>query len=158
MTIESYILKAANQIKNNDATLADDSELVLTLNANTTYLISARVMFYSPLTPAFKYQFAFTGTVTDAVGWLQHQAPNPLSVSGMSQKLCTIFEAASLGATTYSIAGSSNAAYRGPVRLRLRLNVGASGGTFSFKWAQNVLTVADTTVYAGSYLIAEVPE
>jgi hypothetical protein len=140
------VAKAAGQIVNNTATLANDAELTAAVSANTTYSFQVSLIFTSNTTPDIKYAFTFPSGATCAWGSVR-------LVSGASPT-----GDADFGAYSSATSGTSAvaAAGTGGVQLALitgALFVGATAGSLTLQWAQNTANASDTTVHAGSWLL-----
>lgn len=129
--------------KTSDTTLAADTALDLTLEANTKYRIEYSVYIDSAAAPDLKFDFTFSGTTT----------------SVFLQQIHHVWATASLGA---GVNGTSGAAHATTSLANVRtftisandtvglnvvvtIEVGASGGTFSFRWAQNTSSATAVT-------------
>jgi len=143
-------VKTVNQDLTSDSTVNDDADLQFTTVANTNYAIRGMIVFFSTsATPDFKWQVSHSGTTTD--------------ILVTSWKLDD-------GATAIAnILGDATGTSDNPILMTANelnimwfhgfLRVGASGGTFIFRWSQNTSDVTATTVYAGSFIeyLAEAP-
>lgn len=138
-----YIVKQADETKNSDTTLADDSELVIALEANTKYLIDILIGFYFDATPDIKLQLAFSGTLTS---WLANKI---ICENDGSASFTNSFNDATL-TTTHIITSASNT--NGILKINGIIEVGASSGNLSMQFAQNTSDVGNTTVKKGSFI------
>lgn len=137
-------LKTSDESRNTTTTLTDDSTLVATLSANTNYVFEFEVFFVSAATPDFKFALNFTGTTTRADSWYQYATSTN---TGSSASQNTGLRDA-LVPSQAILTGSD----RHILQVRGAIQVGGSGGTLSFQWAQNTSNATDTTVLAGSWL------
>lgn len=138
------IIKTGDQTKNTDSTLADDNTLFFTTSANTNYLIQLEILGHSGnATADFKWKLNHTGTTNRGIweGDVSEGGGGGAAISAIQQ------------ITNFNQFTQTNASQLYKIlRLNIHLHVGASGGTFSFQWAQNTSTGVDTTVYAGSFI------
>src|SRR5574341_2134873 len=138
--------KTANQTKNSDTTLADDSELTLSLSASTKYHIRLR-FFYDAAnaTMDFKFATAFSGTVTGTVYSKRKQAAP--TASGGTDNETTAAATGQFGST----AMTSTSAGLGYVEIEQIIQVNGAG-TWSFQWAQNTSDAGNLIGLGGSYI------
>ena len=135
-------VKSLAETKNSDTTLADDTELVIPVEAEGVYVIHIEIFFDTSATPDFK--FAITGPSSpDEIVLRGHF----VAVGGTSD---TDFVDTSFG-TTHSVTGTGGTT-GGFVQVSGLLNNGANAGTINVQWAQNTSDAADTTVLAGSHI------
>ena len=133
--------KTLDETISNSATLQPDDALFVTLEANRTYTIDMDAPLISPVANDFKMDWT---TPVGVSGWWT--VTNPTLGSAAS--------APYLGALPWSNGGTLEgfATDMFP-RFRGQITTTAAG-TLAFRWAQNTATVANTTVRAGSILIA----
>jgi len=138
----THIGKPADTGRSATTALTADPDLQVALAANTTYAVRLRVYYGTGTTPDFKYDLNFTGTFLGGqfhrVAWL------PSGTQGGIGSDTALNVSVSLTATSGS---------RGFIEIFGRLGVGASGGTFSFRWAQNTSDPGTTSVFTGSELM-----
>lgn len=139
----SAVIKLTDETKNSDTTLADDSELVFSLAANSKYLLEIFIGFYFDAAPDIKIQLAFSGTITS---WL---ANSIVCENDTAATFTNLFNDAVL-TTIHSIISASNT--NGILKIKSIFEVGASGGNFSVQWAQNTSDAGNTKVKKGSYI------
>ncbi len=139
----SAVIKLTDETKNSDTTLADDSELVFSLAANSKYLLEIFIGFYFDAAPDIKIQLAFSGTITS---WL---ANSIVCENDTAATFTNLFNDAVL-TTIHSIISASNT--NGILKIKSIFEVGASGGNFSVQWAQNTSDAGNTIVKKGSYI------
>ena len=145
------IYKTSDETKTSDTTLADDTVLVCTLSANKKYRLEFDVWFSTAAAPDFKYDLNFTGTTTSILikrhfGVLTTASlPTGDSTSTFSMR----GESALNVLTTFAISASDTI----PLSIIVAIEVGASGGTFSFRWAQGTSSLTATTVRRNSTLL-----
>lgn len=127
--------KTSDETRNSTTTVADDSELVLALEANERYAIEATLIVSAHATPDFK--FALTGTGTSTIWWtsdLDNDEAGPLG-AGNEQSVN------GAGADTM-------------VTLMGTIRVGGTAGNLSVQWAQDTSDANDTTLKDGSWIKA----
>lgn len=152
---DQLVWKTADETRASDATLTNDDELSVTLEAGRIYLISIVALFTSGATPDFKCALEFTGDTTDFTGIVDWQGADSLINVIASGAETNAFTGSTGAFSTQVVPGNNAASTYGGVRYTGLLRVGASGGDLHFKWAQNVAGAAATTVVAGSYILAE---
>ena len=138
------LIKTADQLVTNSATLADDTVLQFATTANTQYTFRLRVYWNTSSASAdFKYRLTHTGTTTRVRRKITRSAA---AAAPANVAISTAFDAADV-ALTASGAGDS------VVFEDVIVQVGASGGVIKFQFAQNTQTASQSvTVYEGSYL------
>jgi hypothetical protein len=152
---DQFIWKTTDEARASTATLADDSQLLVTLQPNATYLINILALFESPATPDFKCDLEFTGTCLDFTGIVDSRAQAILTNSTNGITVSFGFTGTVGAFDTFTEDGDSSADTYGGVRYSGLIRTGAAGGVLSFRWAQALNTAVDTKVLAGSYLLAE---
>jgi hypothetical protein len=150
------IIKSADETISSDGTLGDDSQLVAPLEINADYLVELMAVYTSGATPDFQYALAFSGTLSSAMGRLAHRATQAAvgNAGAYTEPVDTFFTGTEMG-DAWVINGSATGTDRGYTHFRGVVRVGAGAGNLSFQWAQNTSNASNTTVTAGSYLIAE---
>lgn len=144
--------RVSADVSTSSTTLGDITGLAsFTLAANTNYRVRA-VLYVTTnaATVGIHFGFNFTGTLT--YGWLGHEA-NPVAASGQPggggvANGATATNNAKIVATTAGPATSGAL-----VELVGLIEVGASGGTYSFRFASE--TATSTTVKRGSFAVIE---
>ena len=138
------IRKAADEIVNNSAVLQDDDELQFAIAANETWV--GRIVVFHLGDSTADIKFAVTVPAGAALLATTH---HPLITSVALQSVQHM--------TTSGVAISSagNAATGLCTIVYFSVANGVTAGNVVLQWAQNVQTVADTTVKAGSFLTAE---
>jgi hypothetical protein len=134
------IIKMTDEARTS-STLLDDATLKFTTVANTKYTIRIRVFMLTNTTADSKYRMAHTGTTTRVQRAIYRTAT---SDTPAAQAALAAFDAADVQLTT-----TGTMPY---VEEDIVLSVGASGGVFSFQWAQNTTNAGACTVFEGSYL------
>lgn len=128
----------------NDTTLNDDAFLKFTTSANTQYIFRFNIIANTAATPDFKFALNHTGTTT-ATRWSTIRSTS----AGVYPMLGAISSTTANG-TAVTVTGTSAGDI--PIIIWGYIQVGASGGTLAFQWAQNTSNAAATTVYEGSFL------
>lgn len=129
--------KTSTQTVNNSATLVSDSQLFVTVAANTNYLFRGRVLFTSGTTPDIKFGFSYPTLATATY---------------------TLFGIASGGTTlgAFHQDQTSVAALEGGTAISCTMegswSIGANPGTVQLQWAQNTQNASNTQVLAGSFI------
>jgi len=136
-------VKGADQTRNNDGTLGDDSELRLPLAQDGQYLLDLLVRFSTGGPPDIKTAFTVPSGTT--MTW----APR-----GAAPGVTGVFGDINFESRTEADAAVFGDGGGGPVYARLagRVLAGATAGLLQFQWCQNVATVSDTKVLAGSWM------
>jgi len=144
------IIKTADVQITSDNTLNNDADLLFTTVANTNYMIRMLFIFDTQATPDFQWDVTHSGTTTSEVAniWRIIQSGTVFSNIASIANLTTGGGRALLGGAVADI-----------VHVIHFLRVGASGGTWQFRWAQNTSDVGATIVRAGSFVeyIAHAP-
>jgi hypothetical protein len=129
------VYAASDQSKTSDTTLADDATLVATLSANKKYRLEFDALWDTSATPDLKFDLNFTGTTT-SVFWTLDNRSGPtaslptIATSGTPQAFaCTALNVVQ----TFNVTSNTTLWEK----IVVFIEVGASGGTFSLRWAQN---------------------
>jgi hypothetical protein len=152
---DQFIWKTSDEARASNTTLTDDAELLVTLQANAAYLVNILALFTSPATPDFKCDLEFTGTCLDFTGIVDSRASAILTNSANGIAASFGFTGTAGAFDTFTETGDSGADTYGGVRYSGLIQTGATGGVLSFRWAQNLSSAENTTVLAGSFLLAE---
>lgn len=146
-------VKTVTETKNSDTALVNDSDLTLTLAANTTYFIEgylgltettsstnhpARFRFATPSSPTRSLYVAYV--VNDSGG-----------LSTMNALGNTLQDEPVALSTITDLNGSSNGWRR--ILVHGLITTGGSGGTFALQWAQTSSSPDNTRLFGGSYLL-----
>lgn len=132
--INMSVIKETDQVKNNDAALDDDDELVIKGLPVGHYKFEARIFYSSNPTTGITYDFANTGTMTGRSIQDAWDSVSPAS----NTNGWTASHALSIGLTD-------------GVQITGYIEVTVAGD-FKFRWAQTSATVQDSTIFAGSSL------
>jgi len=135
------LTKLADEIKNSDTALADDTELTVAVQADDILLARLCIFYDTASVPDFKFKLNSTQTADafDCFGY--YSAPGSAVTTG--------FDLDSLATETSILAASGT---QGSIYANIRLQNGATAALFSFQWAQDTSDAGDTTVLAGSFL------
>jgi len=135
--------KSSSETIQSDATVNVDAALQFSMAANTWYRIKMMIFFDTTATADFKCDMGFTGVAGFATFRSYRSGCVPGSVPfALAPDVTNPAEQAFLGTGTTG----------GFAMFDVTCQTGANSGTFSFRWAQNTSTAANTTVLAGSYL------
>lgn len=150
LTDERYLVppfnrrKASDETVNNSDTLQDDDDFQFEAEADVTYIIEAQARVSWPKTPNFKSAFVVPSGATIS-GWMATH--NPVSGTDSSADVAATADwtsALAIGSGTFGAAAA--------MKLFAVLVMGGTAGKVKFQWAQNVATVADTTVEQDSFI------
>jgi len=128
------VIKSADEVINSDDTLSNDSELLLAMDATSTYLGQVIILADSAATPDLKFTIVYSGTTIDA--------GKSDDINGNT--------ASALGTTSTVISGAWPLWHY--TKFFIKTN---SAGTMNFQWAQNTSDAAATTMMAGATLMAK---
>jgi hypothetical protein len=134
------VRKTADQTVNNSATLQNDSDLLLPVGANESWVGEA--VIFATGDGAADIQFAITVPAGASVAY------SLVSAGPTTANAAPVASMASGGALN---GGTSGATAR-PFIINWSVGNGSTAGDIQIQWAQIVATVADTTVKAGSYI------
>lgn len=137
----TLLFKPADESKNNLASVANDTDLTVTLTANTNYHLRVRAYFLTNATADLKYRLVFGGTTTRVRRRVQRTATTDAAVT---TELKTAFDSADVVLSTTGL---------NPwLEEDVILQVGASGGVFALQWSQGTSNAGPTTCLEGSYI------
>jgi hypothetical protein len=144
------IYKDADEARSSTTVLADDSTLKATLLADTKYVLEFEIFTDASVTPDLKYDFNFTGTTTSVLVRRSYSTHTTASVAaGVAGTDGATHLASALNVvTTFAVAGTDTVS----MRITVNIEVGASGGVFSFRWAQGTSSGTAVTVRRNSSL------
>ncbi|MDP4210832.1 MAG: hypothetical protein Q8928_18635, partial [Bacteroidota bacterium] len=137
----TYIRKLTDETKNNNTSLSNDGTLTFPVIAGNNYSFSILVYYATGSSPDFKFDIYGGGTITAS-------SIRIIKESFISGGAYTTSIDNALAQST-SITGNTG---NGFVRITGILQSVTTGGTISFRWAQNSSSGTSTTVYAGSYV------
>lgn len=127
------VVKTADEIVNNSTTLQADDELILAVLASEVWLVHYYLFMTSGTTPDFKVGFAYPTNCE--IEWFYAGTPE------LHKNETESFNKGTLNTDEV-------------FRIIAYVRVGDTAGNVTIKWAQNVATASDTTVFAKSCLIA----
>ncbi|GAI60753.1 unnamed protein product [marine sediment metagenome] len=151
-TMPIIVRKTADKTLNNVDTLENDNHLLMAIGANEVWQIDIFILCYGNATPDI--QFGMSYPVGCLISW---------GLVGAGFKLVDktwgyqeLSDNKFLNRAADTIAGGLYSLADSPTGYRLSLIVinGANAGNINLQWAQNIATVADTTVVENSCLIA----
>lgn len=143
LTSLKVVRKTADETVNNSTTLQDDDSLLFAIAANEIWVAEFNVFALGDATADIK--FAVT---TPAGATLMTAAFQP------SNTTTAINSSVLVTASGTNLGGPGANANGMLYRVVVSVANGATAGNVTLQWAQTVQTVADTTVKAGSFLIA----
>lgn len=129
--------KTSAQTVNNSTTLINDSQLFMSVAANTNYAFTSRFVFSSNSTANIKFGFTFP---VGAVGsyTLYGIAAGGSTLAAFHQTETSVSALAGAAGTACTMTGS--------------WTIGANAGVIQLQWAQNTATAVNTQVLAGSFI------
>lgn len=139
----SMIFKTADETRNNNAVVADDSMLLVPMLANTRYSIRGTIIGTTLLTPDFKYRH------NGPAAPIQVHVERTHRVGG-GPSFATLTGDDAYSAADIPMISAADGSFG--IWLDVMVNNGANAGNFAFQWAQNTSDPGNTTVWAGSYL------
>lgn len=130
------LVKAASETVNNSATLQNDDDLVIAVEASAIYQVAGVITFSSGTTPDFKFGWTVpSGTIIDGV---VTDLPNGAGTN----EIKTFSES---GSTLLSATGSDVAA-----SILFTIVTSSTAGSVQLQWAQNTMDASNTVLRAGS--------
>lgn len=141
--LSAFVRKTSDQDRQSVTSLADDSQLLLSVAANTTYLMDLLVIVNSPTAADFK--LGWSGPSGAVLEWVTN-APHTAQ---------TNFDSSTVSVNRLGIGSGADAAGFGAdviYRPSGLLIVSSTAGTLTFRWAQTTSTASNTTVKANSIL------
>lgn len=150
----TYGIYKSSDESRSSTTLTADSALVATLVANRKYRLEFDVAFDASATPDFKYDFNFTGTTTSVLTRRFHGVftTASLATGDTTSTFAMRVDSALNNLTTFTIAANDTVV----MWMHVNIDVGASGGTFSFRWAPNTGGTNVTVRRNSTLLVTEV--
>lgn len=129
--------KTSAQTVNNSTVLVSDSQLFVTVAANTSYVFTGRFLYTSSTTPDIKFGFTYPVLAT-ATYTLYGIAAGGATLGAFHQTETSV--GALEGGTTIACTMTGS------------WTIGANAGTVQLQWAQNTANASNTQVLAGSFL------
>jgi hypothetical protein len=145
-------IKTANEIVNNSDTVQDDDELVITPETNSTYMVQC-FLIYSSTTATPDIKFGFSFPVGANFSWAPigvtpaNANQDATNQAGYIRSVLTT----STATRTVGTMATAEPLVAAPIGL---LTMGSTGGDLTLQWAQSTATVENTTLRAGSYIVA----
>jgi hypothetical protein len=139
-----FARKTADETITSNATLQDDNDLFVTVEANAIYHTLVLVKEVSQTTDDFK-----TGFTGPAGYSFSGEARAPLGNAAGNAEV----GAWEIGAGAHGIAFGGVAGFNLPVHLEGILITSGTAGTFRLQWAQASASASGTTVRAGSFML-----
>lgn len=141
-TTRTKVVKSSNETRTSTSTLANDTDLLFAMSANTNYHVRGKVFFWSNSTPDFKFSFTWP------------TSPTLLAIRRkVMQQTVTAYEAQLIDVVYWtSVSVLTTTGQINIVEFDAIIHNGANAGNFAFQWAQNTSNADSTLVYAGSYL------
>jgi len=144
-----YVEKGANQSVTNSATMVDDNELFLAVDANATYMVKCLVIGSSAANAAGDLKLTF-GFPAGAVVMATVQGPNNVALAAGSSADGEFVARNALSDASFLPVGVSTSAVG--IIIVGRAITAATAGNLRLRWAQNAANASATTVNARSYL------
>lgn len=150
-----YVYKSANETVSNSTTLQNDDTLTFDYTAGT-YDVELCLLVSEANTAANGHKFAFTFTNATVYALSEQGVPDLTDTGYNASSYGTSGASASITTgtafTTYLDPGPVGSAGV-PAFFKLRLIVIATGsGTLQYQWAQQVASVSNSILHAGSFL------
>jgi len=130
------VVKAADEVVNNNDALQNDNHLLKTVLPYTSYLCRLDIQYSSNMTANLKMDFTI---------------PPGATIYAPSYHATISYGVAGANCAVGGIPGNAGVTPL-PFRAWFALVTDANGGTLQLRWAQNTANVSDTTVYQGSSL------
>lgn len=138
----NVMLKPANTTRTSTTTLAADPDMVLALDASSTYLVRGfMIVNAANANMDYKYSLNYTGTIASIANGRSHLPAGGTAVANVTS-------ASILGSTSVTDTTSG----LGWVEFWAVVTT-TTAGNIEFQWAQNTSDVGNLTVQAGSYLM-----
>lgn len=135
-------VKLADEIQNNTvnatATLQNDDELFFAIGANETWTFRFMVQGNANATPDYKFAVTAPGGATCKISTADHEAA--VSVANLGCGVSTGLVTGNTANDLYEIIGT--------------VTNGSTAGIVQLQWAQNTANAANSTIYAGSSVLA----
>ena len=150
---DQFIFKSIDESRASTTALADDSELVLPLEANKKYLVTVMAIYNALATPDLKYAINVTGSPTViASGSLDRNGSTGALTAGNTRGTFHTTP------TAVTVVGANPDTLRYFSEFNMAIVMAGSAGQVAFQWAQNTSSGTACTVFAGSYIrYQEVP-
>ena len=151
-----YKIKASDESLSSSTTLQDDNELLYTFpGGNKKYEVIAMISPSSTLTSSadFKCDWSISSDLTVDSRWCLGSGNSSTSI--INSETLQVRKCDYSDVINYNI----TAGFGHAIREKLIIDTGATGGTLTFRWAQENSSASSIKVQAGSYLrIARIKE
>jgi hypothetical protein len=137
--------KTTNEDKTNDTTLADDTELSISLEADSIYIFEIIAPYWT-----------LDGTTTQGINF-GVSYPTGTTVEGHYDIAASAnwqFIGRRFIQTTTRSYGGGNGGGEAQVRIKGTIDTAGTAGNFAFKWAQSASSANRTRVARGAYITA----
>ena len=150
---ETCVYKSADEARSSTTTLADDSDLLTSLAANSKYIVELDVWVETSATPDFKFDINFTGTTTSAKTscWYPNAATASVNAGATTTASGCYLSAVLNSAHAFNVSATQTIC----LQIKVNIETGASAGVLSFRWAQNTSNATAVTVTRDSTMIAK---
>lgn len=145
-------IKAADETVNNNGTVQDDDELIITPQTNSSYLVQLRLVYISTSgTPDIKFGFSFPAGAN--FSW----SPVGMTPAAGNQDATNqagyirVTDTTSTATRTLGTLASAELLTAAPLGL---LTMGSTSGNLTLQWSQSAATAENTTLKAGSLMVA----
>lgn len=139
------VYAGSDKTKTNDTTLGADPDTALqvTLGANKKYRLKYDIYWDTGATPDLKWDLDFTGTTTSVLFMaLKAELVTANLATGATQSTFQMRAASALNVVVTDLTSATNSFSE---TIICGIQTGASGGTFSLRWAQNTSSGTATT-------------
>jgi hypothetical protein len=141
-----YVRKGSDESRASNTTLANDSSLFLTVDANATYSMQSIIYYSTTSTADFKCRW------TVPTGFMEWTGAG-LGVGATGTSGDVYFNRLILSSTAqFGGADATNTPFMS-LTIQGTLNVGGTGGLFRFQWAQITSNATATLVRGDSYIV-----
>lgn len=137
-----FVRKTSNQQVTSSTTLVNDTQLVLTLTANSIYMIDGFVA-YDGAFNAGDFKADWSAPAGATIYWAVN---GPATGGGALYASNTVSIGTVQTAGTYGTGGAQTS-----LNPKGLVTTAGTGGSLQFRWAQNTSNATATTVYAGSW-------
>lgn len=141
------VVKAADETVSASTTLQNDDELLIPVEASTTYIFEA-VLFYDGATTG-DIKVAFSVPAGATIEWTTIRAASSLAANNYAAQIDVVTGGSSV------TSGANGAGNHIAYRCRGTVVVGGTAGNLQLQWAQAVSDPTASTVFAKSFLTAQ---
>lgn len=141
---DGIVVKASDEIVNNSTTLQDDNELIIPLDASSTYIFDGLITYNSATAADLQMDFTVPAGASGR-RWLTY--PQTTVTSCVTTTVTHNGGSITASATNIGATGANC-----DIPIRGIITTAGTSGNFVVQWAQNTADVSDSTVVAGSYL------